>query len=30
MSSSFLCVFGNDDVTYHTGADDVPSDVDEA
>jgi len=30
MSSSFLCVFGDDRVTCHTKADDVPSDAGEA
>jgi len=27
MSSPFLFVFGDDHMTYHTGANDVPSDV---
>jgi len=27
MSSPFLFVFGDDRVTYHTGADDIPGDV---
>jgi len=30
MSSPFLCVFGDDRVTCHTGADDVPGDAGEA
>jgi len=30
MSSPFLCVFGDDRVTFHKGADDVPGDVGEA
>jgi len=27
MNSSFMFVFGDDCVIYHTGADDIPSDV---
>jgi len=27
MSSPFLFVFGDDHVTYHTRADDIPGDV---
>jgi len=30
MSSPFLCVFGDDRVTCHTGANDVLSDAGEA
>jgi len=30
MSSPILCVFGDDRVTCHTGANDVPGDVGEA
>ena len=30
MSSSFMFTFGDDRVTCHTGADDIPSDADDA